>query len=47
VHETNRLLEPNECLIVLLDFQARRAFGAEVTARQIPLAMLLRSPGQP
>jgi hypothetical protein len=47
MNETSRLLEPNECVIVLLDFQAGLAFGAESTARQIPLAMLLRSPGQP
>jgi hypothetical protein len=41
MNETNWLLEPDECVTVLVDFQAELAFGVESTARQIPLAMLL------
>ncbi len=47
MNETNWLLESNECVTVLVDFQAELAFGVESAARQIPLAMLLPSPGQP
>jgi hypothetical protein len=36
-NETKRLLEPNECVVVLVDFQAGLAFGLESTARQILL----------
>ena len=35
--EAKRLLEPSECLIVFVDFQAGLAFGVESTARQILL----------
>jgi hypothetical protein len=47
MNETNWLLELDECVTVLVDFQAELAFGVESTARHIPLAMLLPLPRQP
>jgi Isochorismatase family len=37
MNETKRLLQPDECVMVLVDFQAGLAFGVESTARQILL----------
>jgi nicotinamidase-related amidase len=37
VNATQKLLQPDECAMVLLDFQAGLAFAVESTARQVLL----------